>query len=231
VTSPLARIRVFQNLPPSALHRLEQSAMPLDPHSDTEIFAQGDAADAVYAIIGGEGRIRIGSIGARTKRLMVEVFVAGDIFGEIGVIDPGPRTAAAMVEGRVRLLRIGAATFLTVLNETPELGVALARLLAGRLRRTFGLFEDATFEQLEVRLARQLLYLGKQQGRRTEQGLIIPGRLKQLDVADLLGATTRSIITILAKWRKLSVVHYDVTQARLTIRNEAYLRKLIDTSE
>jgi CRP-like cAMP-binding protein len=205
--------------------------MPLDPHSDTEIFAQGDAADAVYAIIGGEGRIRIGSIGARTKRLMVEVFVAGDIFGEIGVIDPGPRTAAAMVEGRVRLLRIGAATFLTVLNETPELGVALARLLAGRLRRTFGLFEDATFEQLEVRLARQLLYLGKQQGRRTEQGLIIPGRLKQLDVADLLGATTRSIITILAKWRKLSVVHYDVTQARLTIRNEAYLRKLIDTSE
>jgi CRP/FNR family cyclic AMP-dependent transcriptional regulator len=231
VTSPLTRVHLFQTLPETALLRLEQGATLLEPHSGTELFDQGDAADAVYAIVGGEGRVQAGSIDRRTKRLMVEVFVAGDIFGEIGVIDPGPRTAAVKVEGRVRLMRISATTFLAVLDETPELGAALARLLAHRLRRTYELFQDAAFEQLDVRLARQVLYLAKQQGRRTEEGVILSGRLKQPDLADLLGATTRSIITILNQWRKLGVVRYDAAQARLTIRDEAHLQSLIETSE
>ena len=90
---------------------------------------------------------------------MIEVFGAGDIFGEIGVIESSTRTADAVVEGRVRLLRINSGVFLDVLLSSPVVGANLCRLLAARLRRTFALFRDATFESLEVRLARQVLYL------------------------------------------------------------------------
>jgi len=228
---PISRIAIFQNLPTDALMRLQRNATPQEPRNGTEIFSQGDPSDCIYAICGGEGSVRIGSIDRNTKRLMVEVFAAGDIFGEIGVIDPGPRTAAAVVEGRVKLLRIGAPTFLEILRETPQLGQNLAVMLARRLRRTFALLQDATFEKIDVRLARQLLYLARLQGRRTADGIVLGSRLKQPDLADLLGTTTRSIITTLGDWREAGLVQYDATRAQLTISDEARLQMLVDMKD
>jgi len=226
--SLLSRVQVFENLEPETLQRLERGSTALDPRSGTEIFTQDDPADALYAIVGGEGHVRIGAIDRRSKKLMVEMFGTGDIFGEIGVITAGIRTASAVTEGRVRLSRISASCFMTVLNDTPILGINLAKTLSRRLRRTFALFQDAAFETLEVRLARQVLYLGMLHGRRTEEGVMLGGRLKQQDLADLLGATTRSIITILNAWRAAGTVHYDTDQARLTICEEARLRALVE---
>ena len=46
-----------------------------------------------YAIIAGDGDVRIGAINRHSKALMVEVLRCGEIFGEIAVIDGGVRTA------------------------------------------------------------------------------------------------------------------------------------------
>ena len=101
-------------------------------------------------------------------------------------------------------------------------------VMARRLRRTFGLFQDATFETLEVRLARQVLYLLDREGKPTPQGLRVGNRLRQGDLADLLGTTTRSIITILNAWRAAGLVAYDSDRALLTARDVPALRAIID---
>ena len=226
--SLLARIPVFAGLSDEALRRLDGGAAPFEVHNGDEIFAQDDPADALYAITGGEGTVRMGAVDRRSKKLMVEVFAQGDVFGEIGVIDGGARTATATAEGRVRLIRIGGGAFMAVLGETPLLGINLARLMSRRLRRTFALFQDATFETVEVRLGRQVLYLASLHGRRTEAGTMLRSRLRQGDLADLLGTTTRSIITVLNGWRATGIVHYDAERAQLTICNDAALRALLD---
>jgi CRP-like cAMP-binding protein len=225
----LSSIGVFENLTKAELDRLEQGLLVLEPHDGEEIFGQGDPANAVYAIIGGTGRVRIGALDRRSKALMVEVFHVGDIFGEIGVIDGHTRTAAAVAEGRLRVARISASAFLSALASSPKLGEALCRIMAQRLRRTFELFQDATFERLEVRLARQILYLLSHEARQTDQGLRLSGRLRQADLADLLGATTRSIITILNSWRSSNIVIYDTDRALLTVPSKAALQAIIDT--
>lgn len=227
--SLLAKVGVFANLSDDGLRRLERGTTTLEPPSGTRLFAQGDRADAVYAIVGGEGRVETGAANDRQdKRLMIEVFWAGDIFGEIGVVDPGPRSANAITDGRVRLMRIPASTFVSALIDVPQLGANLSRLLAHRLRRTFGLFQDRTFESLKVVLARQLLYLAEQHGRQTTHGLVLSSRLRQTDLANLLGATTRSIITILNEWRTDELVAYDSERAQITIVQPNKLQQLID---
>jgi CRP-like cAMP-binding protein len=172
--------------------------------------------------------VRIGAVDRHSKALMVEVFHVGDIFGEIGVIDAHTRTAAAVAEGRLRVARISASAFLWALASSPKLGEAICRILAQRLRRTFELFQDATFERLEVRLARQILYLVSHDARQTDQGLRLSSRLRQADLADLLGATTRSIITILNAWRSRTIVIYDTDRALLTVPNKLALQAIID---
>jgi CRP/FNR family transcriptional regulator, cyclic AMP receptor protein len=225
--SLLAEIKVFKTLPHESLRRLEQGGMKIDPRDGAQIFSQGDPADAIYAIIGGDGHVRIGSGDRRGKRLMVEVFRAGDLFGEIGVMDGGLRTAGAYAEGRTSLLQIKGSAFLALLAEQPSLGKSLCQVLANRLRRTFMLMEDATFESLEVRLARQILYLADLESRHTPNGVRVAGRFRQADLADLLGTTPRSIITILNHWRAAGTIHYDTQRAQVTLRDETALRRLI----
>jgi CRP-like cAMP-binding protein len=224
----LLGVAPFKGIDPAELDRIEARSRALEPRDGARIFAEGDAADAVYAIVGGTGHVRIGALDRSSKGLMIEVFGAGDIFGEIGVIESSTRTADAVAEGRVRLLRINSGVFLDVLNSNPVLGANLVRVLAARLRRTFALFRDATFESLEVRLARQVLYLARREGRRTEQGLQLAGRFRQSDLADLLGATTRSIITILNSWRADGLVVYDAARAQLTLSREEDMQRLVE---
>src|SRR5580658_5371058 len=138
----LAEVNVFKNLGVEALDRLEASSTMLEPRDGATVFEQDDPADAVFAIVAGDGHIRVGSVDRHSKALMVEVFRTGEIFGEIGVIDGGSRTAAAVTEGKVRLLKIRGAAFLAALATSPELGDALCRMMARRLRRTFELFQD-----------------------------------------------------------------------------------------
>ena len=224
----LTGVTVFAGLDPTERDPLERAGTVSEPRDGTTVFDQGDPANALYAIVGGDGHVRIGAINRRSKSLMVEVFRAGEIFGEIGVIDRGVRSAAAVAEGRVRLLRIPAPVFLQALARSPALGEALCRSLGQRLRRTFELFQDASFETLEVRLARQVLYLADREGRRTDDGIRLARRLRQDDLADLLGATTRSIITILNAWRAARLVVYDTERAFLTLRNPDALRAFIE---
>lgn len=168
--SNLARITAFRNLPPEALLRLERGGTTLEPRNGAQLFAQGDVADSVYAVIGGAGFVRVGSADRDSKALMVEMMRDGDIVGEISVLDGGNRTAEAVTQGRVRLMRISAPTFTAVLEDTPSLGVELCRMMAVRLRRTFALYQDATFETVEARLARQVFYLAGVHGHRSEVG-------------------------------------------------------------
>ncbi|HYZ24589.1 MAG TPA: Crp/Fnr family transcriptional regulator [Rhodopila sp.] len=227
----LASVPVFQGLSGEALRQLEHGSTMLEPRDGATIFAQGDTADAVYVIVAGDGHVRIGAVDCHSKALMVEVFHAGEIFGEIGVIDGGARTATAVAEGRLQLVKIRGVAFLAVLFHNPLLGVALCRTLTQRLRRTYELLQDATFETLEVRLARQVLYLAEREGRVTPQGLRLTHRFRQADLADLLGATTRSIITILNAWRTSNLVAYDTDRALLTVTNMAALRRITEADQ
>ena len=227
----LLAVTAFKGLDNAELARIEAASRIVEPRDGAQIFATGDEADAVYAVVGGSGRVRIGALDRNSKGLMIEVFGPGDIFGEIGVIDGSTRTADAVAEGRVRLLRIGSRVFLDALLRNPTLGANLCAMFASRLRRTFGMVRDATFESLEVRLARQVLYLASRGGRRTDQGLQLAGRFRQSDLADLLGATTRSIITILNAWRADGLVIYDAARAQLTLCREDALQRLIGPDE
>lgn len=226
----LLHVAAFRGIASGKLDRIEATSRVLEPRDGARLFAQGDAADAVYAIVAGTGHVRIGALDRSSKGVMIEIFTTGDIFGELGVIEDSTRTADAVVEGRVRLLRVSASAFLDTLRSDPAFGENVCRILAARLRRTFSMFRDATFESLEVRLARQVLYLAGREGRRSERGIQLAGRFRQGDLADLLGATTRSIITILNAWRAEELVVYDATKAQLTLCNEAALRRLIDDS-
>ena len=145
----LDQIGAFRDMAQIERDRLERASTVLQPRDGSEIFSQGDPADAVYAIVGGEGHVRFEAADPSSKTSMVAVSKQGDIFGEVGVIDGSARTSAAVVEGRVCLARIPASSFLAALSSSAGLGHVVCHMLARRLQWTVTLFQDASFERCD----------------------------------------------------------------------------------
>jgi CRP/FNR family cyclic AMP-dependent transcriptional regulator len=93
------------------------------------------------------------------------------------------------------------------------------------------MLQDATFGSLEARLARQLLHLAGRGSRQTPDGLRLAGRYRQADLADLMGATTRSIITILNQWRADDRIAFDADHGFITLRDVDGPRALTQPAE
>ena len=98
------------------------------------IFREGEAADQLFVIKSGEVRIQIGN------RTITELS-AGDIFGEMALIDNEPRSATAVAMTDVELVPVSEKQFLFLVSQTPYFGLKVMRVLAQRLRatnKTFG---------------------------------------------------------------------------------------------
>jgi len=221
----LAKAAVFKDIPAAELEPILGQIRLRDYRDEDVIFSRGDAADCAFVI--DAGLVQVGTVGENGKRVTVEIFKAGEMFGEVAVIDGNPRSADAAARGSARLAVISAATFRALLYRSPVFAVNLLRLAVARLRRTYSLFEDASLSNLERRLARQVLYL-MGLGAEGECRVRIYSRLNQGDLADLLGATSRSIITILNKWRENGLAEFDSRTHQITVLDLGRFRSLGD---
>ena len=93
------------------------------------IFSEGDRGEQMYVIRKGEVEIeRDGTI--------VETLYAGDIFGEMALIDGSPRAASARAKTACELAPITEKAFVFMVHETPFFALTVMRTLAERLRRS-----------------------------------------------------------------------------------------------
>ena len=91
------------------------------------IFAQGDPGDRMYLV-------RTGEVEILHNDAVVDTIGAGEIFGEMALIDGSPRSAGARARGDCELQPIDEKAFLSLVHETPYFALDVMRTLALRLR-------------------------------------------------------------------------------------------------
>jgi CRP/FNR family cyclic AMP-dependent transcriptional regulator len=96
--------------------------------SGTHIFREGDPGDCMFVIV--EGAVEIHSHGTVVDRLR-----AGEIFGEMALIDSRPRSAAAIAATDCKLAAISEKRFLRLIEQTPKFALQIMRVMTERLRR------------------------------------------------------------------------------------------------
>lgn len=107
-----------------------------------EIFREGELGDALYVIV--RGKVGILSGGQQLASLG-----PGEAIGEMAVLDEVPRTATAVAQDEVEVLRIGSEEFYEILHEQVEIAEGVIRMLARRLREA-----DAVIQSLHHSAAR-----------------------------------------------------------------------------
>jgi CRP-like cAMP-binding protein len=148
----LARVPIFAALPPTALQRLGALARRVDIHEPTEIFAEGEPATEMVLVLNGELEVRKHSRSGIDAR--IATLHAGDVAGEMALIDIQPRSASVRALGPASLVVLTHADLAALYREDLEsytiLVLNIAREISRRLRRADGLLADILIDVQDV---------------------------------------------------------------------------------
>jgi CRP-like cAMP-binding protein len=216
----LERSPLFRGLSSEILGRIAALAVQRSYPSGEVVFMQGDPGDALYGVV--TGKIRISAGASDGREIFLNIMEPGDTFGEIALLDGGPRTAAATAMVASELVVIRREHFLEVLEREPRFALELLRLCGERLRWTSGLVEDAALLDAPARLAKRLASLSQLHGQRSNDGVTL--RISQEDLASFLGVSRQIVNQHLQGWRSQGWV--DLGRGVITVRDEAALKRL-----
>jgi CRP-like cAMP-binding protein len=170
------------------------------------LFAEGDEGDQLYVIA--EGKLKLGTSSGDGRENLLSILGPGEMFGELSLFDPGPRTSTATAVTDAKLLSLGQEKLLPWLAENPKVALQLLARLAQRLRRTNEAVGDLVFSDVPGRVAKALIDLGERFGKKTDEGLFVHHDLTQEELAQLVGASRETVNKALAdfagrNWLKL----------------------------
>lgn len=184
------------------------------------LFEEGDPGDRLYVIT--EGKVKLGHTANDGRENLLAVLGPSELLGELTLFDPGPRSTTVTAVAPTKMLELDHASLMAILDSRPELAKNMLKALAQRLRRTNEALADLVFSDVPGRVAKAMLSLADQFGRRTEEGIHVAHDLTQEELAQLVGASRETVNKSLADfvsrgWIKLegrAVVLIDLERLR-----------------
>jgi len=207
---------LFAALDDEAAAALLSSMSRVDLPRTEILFHEGEAGERLFVITA--GKIKLGRTSGDGRENLLTVLGPGEMFGELSLFDPGPRTATATAVSDAQLVGLGHADLQAFLTGRPDVARHLLQALARRLRRTNDSLADLVFSDVPGRVAKALLDLSRRFGRQTDAGVLVAHELTQEELAQLVGASRETVNKALADFA-----------SRGWIRLEARAVVLLDT--
>ena len=192
----LARAGLFQGVAPEAREALASALQYGDYTRGETVFTEGEQGDTLFIVL--TGKVKVGRRAADGRENMLSVMGPSDMFGELSLFDPGPRTATASVLTDARLASLAHTSLRPWISDRPEIAEQLLRVLARRLRRTNDALADLIFTDVPGRVAKALLGLAERFGSEDGEGLRVHHDLTQEELAQLVGASRETVNKALA---------------------------------
>jgi CRP-like cAMP-binding protein len=160
------------------------------------LFREGEPGDRLYVIA--EGKIKLGRRSNDGRENLLSILGPGEMFGELSLFDPGPRTATASAVTDAIVYELRHHALVQWVSDHPAVAMHLLGALARRLRRTNDTLADLVFSDVPGRVAKALLDLSHRFGEPAEDGVRVAHDLTQEELAQLVGASRETVNKALA---------------------------------
>lgn len=188
----------------AARRALAASAVAVDADRRSALFHQGDPASHLYLVI--DGRVKLTQVGADGQEVIVRHIGPGEILGGIALVEGAAYPVTGEVLEPVRLLAWPRQPLLRLAEQHPRLALLTTGIIAGRMHEIQERFRELATQRVAQRIARALLRLVRQAGRRTDRGVEIDLPLSRQDLAELTGTTLYTVSRTLSSWESEGVV-------------------------
>ena len=160
------------------------------------LFHEGDSGDRLYIVL--DGKVKLGRSATDGRENLLAVMGPGQMFGELSLFDPGPRSATVTAVTDATFASLSHEDLLRWLEGRPTVARSLLNQLAARLRKSNDVVADLVFSDVPGRVAKALLDLADRFGRSADDGVHVHHDLTQEELAQLVGASRETVNKALA---------------------------------
>jgi CRP/FNR family transcriptional regulator, cyclic AMP receptor protein len=182
----LARTELFGGIDGAARRRIAEHVAERVVERGQCVFVQDEPGDRMYVLAEGAVKLFVASRDGGIVELVRHAAPA--IFGELALLDGGPRSASAEAVERSTLLVVTRAELLRLLRAEDQVAEALLRTLGTIVRRTTRQVSDLVFLDLQGRIARQLLALATD-----GDGMARTRRVTQAELASMVSGARQTV--------------------------------------
>jgi CRP-like cAMP-binding protein len=181
------------------------------------LFRRGDPGTGLLIVV--KGRIRIAVPSSEGRDGVLNLMRAGEVVGEIALLDGHPRTADAVADTDGEVMLLERRDLLPLLAENGALALALMEVLCERLRQTSAQVEALMFQEMGPRIARALLQLSQVQR-------LASVAVTQKQLGEMAGTSRESANRTLKAWEAKGLV--SLVPGRVTLRDEEAIRAIAE---
>jgi len=212
----LSRTDFFADAEPVALGALAAAGREQHLIRGDVLFHEGDPPEALYLVQ--RGRLAIALANPLDRReSVIALMEVGDLFGEMGMLDGGARSAMARALEPTTVLSIPYPPILEMFEQQPRLLWNVTRLLAQRIRVTDEALADSVFLDVTGRTAKRLLELAD-----GEDSFTLP--VTQEELAGMVGASRERVNKAIASFIRLGWLEQEERSYRIIQRDRLELR-------
>jgi CRP/FNR family cyclic AMP-dependent transcriptional regulator len=220
----LRRAPLFEGLDEENARGLRRQLTEVKLSRGEHLFQEGQDGDRLFVVLDGKMKLTRAAVDGREN--LLGVLGPGEMFGELSLFDPRPRTSSASAVTDATLAALGHDALRRMLQDHPEVSLHMLQALARRLRRANDVVADLVFTDVPGRVAKNLLDLADRFGEQEKDGLHVHHDLTQEELAQLVGASRETVNKALADfaargWLQISarsVLILDVERLRKRAR-------------
>ncbi len=188
-------------------------------------FFQGNPAEYLYILL--TGRAKLCQIATDGQQVNLRTLNPNQLFGAVGAVDENatyPACAQALEDSSAIAIR--SADFRILLEKRPHLSFGMMKLMTGYIQEMQNRYRESVTEKVEQRIARVLLRLAGQSGKRVDEGVVIELSFSRQDLAEMAGTTLYTVSRILSAWERQGLIA--TGRERITLTNPHAVMRLAE---
>lgn len=196
----LQNVSIFADVPPERLKDLADRMQLREYAAGAVIVDQEDSGESLFVIT--RGRVKVVLFGDTGREMILTILRAGEIFGEMSLLDNQPRSASVITLEPTSAMVLERSAFQRHLATHPTTAMAILAELSRRLRQADKVIGNLALLDVYGRVARLLHDLADKEGEETEEGILIRERPTQQDIASMVGSSRETVSRALNDFAK-----------------------------
>lgn len=203
----LKQVAIFSSLSDQEFGFVTSHLLPRKYSSGELIFSEGDPCTGLYVVQTGNIRIFKSSAGGREQVLAIDG--PGSSVAELPVFDGGNYPASAQAVNDCTLLFFSRQDFQSLCLQHPQVALKVLRVIGGRLRKLVGIIEELSFTTVRHRLIALLVRLGKSDGVRNGDSVVLTLPANNSELAAQIGTVRELVSRNLSRLQSEGLIQID----------------------
>ena len=217
----LSDIALFAGLTPTQLDWVAKRSHRRVFEAGRNVMTIEQPGEAVYVILYGTVKIHMEQ---PERDVILSILGAGDLLGEMSLIDSVGRSASAVTLENSLLLWMDKITFNYILDNFSPVARNLVKILSAKVRLSDQMIQALATLDVNGRVARQLLAFAEKYGHANDGSTRIRILLTQTDIADLVGASRKRVNQAMVLFKEQGLIDTDA-EGRISIKDKERLAK------